>query len=72
MVFSTTLSGINGSATGHIAHLELGIENRFIHVPVVFSFDFSSNGFGGLIGQLGFFDNFIVEFDRVNKRVQLK
>ena len=66
------LSGINGTAQGHVAHIEIGVENSFIHVPAVFSFDFSPNGFGGVIGQMGFFDNYVVVFDRANKRLLLK
>ena len=66
------LSGINGSAVGYVAHLEIGVNNHFIPAPVVFSFDFSPVGFGGIIGQLGFFDTFIVQFDRAKKTVLLK
>jgi hypothetical protein len=66
------LSGINGSAVGYIAHLEIGVNDHFIPVPVVFSFDFSPVGFGGIIGQVGFFDAFKVEFDRANKACHLR
>lgn len=65
------LSGINGSAIGYIAHLELGIHNHFTPVPVVFSFDFSPVGFGGIIGQIGFFDAYKIQFDRANKAFHL-
>lgn len=65
------LSGINGSAVGYVAHLEIGIHDHFIPVPVVFSFDFSPVGFGGIIGQVGFFDAFKIEFDRANREVHL-
>ena len=67
-----SLAGINGKAEGYVTHLEIGIEHTFISVPVVFSFDFSPQGFGGVVGQLGFFDNFIVQFDRPNTTVVLK
>jgi hypothetical protein len=66
------LSGVAGMATGHIAHIEIGINDTFIPVPAVFSFDFSPKGFGGIIGQVGFFDRLIVEFDRAHKQVVLK
>ena len=66
------LSGINGSAKGYVAHLEIGVNDQFIPVPVVFSFDFSPVGFGGIIGQVGFFDAFTIHFDRANKQVVLK
>ena len=67
-----SLSGVAGAAEGYIAHIEIGIKETFFPVPVVFSFDFSPKGFGGVIGQIGFFDNFIVQFDRANKTVVLK
>src|SRR5438105_14638932 len=63
------LAGINGKAEGYVAHMEIGIEDRFISIPLVFSFDFSPQGFGGIVGQLGFFDSFLVEFDRANKSI---
>ncbi len=68
----TRLAGINGSAEGYIAHLEIGV-NRSLHpVPVIFSFDFAPNGFSGLVGQIGFFDAFAITFDRANKRIVLQ
>ena len=66
------LSGVAGKATGYLAHIEIGVNNLFIPVPAVFSFDFSPKGFGGVIGQIGFFDRLIVEFDRTNKSIVLK
>ena len=66
------LSGVAGAAEGYVAHIEIGVEDTFFPVPVVFWFDFSPKGFGGVIGQIGFFDNFIVQFDRANKTVVLK
>jgi hypothetical protein len=66
-----TLSGINGSAVGYVAHLEIGVHDHFIPVPVVFSFDFSPVGFGGIIGQVGFFDAFKIQFDRADKAFRL-
>ena len=66
------LNGVAGMATGYVAHIEIGVAENFLSVPAVFSFDFSPKGFGGIIGQLGFFDTFIVQFDRANKTVLLK
>jgi hypothetical protein len=66
------LSGVAGKAIGYVAHIEIGINHTFFPVPAVFSFDFSPKGFGGIIGQVGFFDSLIVEFDRTNKTVVLK
>jgi hypothetical protein len=51
--------------------IEIGIDNTFIKAPVVFSFDIPSSVFG-ILGQVGLFDKFIIEFDRVQKRVVLK
>ena len=65
------LSGINGSAVGYVAHLEIGVNSHFIPAPVVFSFDFSPVGFGGIIGQIGFFDAFKVQFDRAGRELEL-
>ena len=67
-----SLSGVAGAAEGYIAHIEIGVKETFFSVPVVFSFDFSPKGFGGIIGQVGFFDSLLVEFNRANKTVVLK
>ena len=67
-----TLGGIGGSARGYVAHIEIGVAESFFSTPAVFSFDFSPDEFGGLAGQLGFFDTFLVQFDRANKTVVLK
>ena len=66
------LSGVTGKATGYVAHIEIGVDTTFFSVPAVFSFEFSPDEFGGLAGQLGFFDKYIIEFNRVNKTVVLK
>ena len=66
------LSGVAGTAIGYVAHIEIGMNNTFFPVPAVFSFDFSPKGFGGIIGQVGFFDSLIVEFNRSQKQVVLK
>src|SRR5947209_4289216 len=54
-----TLGGLGGSAQGYVTHLEIGVAETFFSTPAVFSFDFSSDEFGGLAGQLGFFDSFL-------------
>ena len=66
------LNGVAGMATGYVAHIEIGINESFFAVPAVFSFDFSPKGVGGIIGQVGFFDTYIIEFDRAKKQVVLK
>jgi len=66
------VNGVAGAATGYVAHIEIGVEDQFFPTPAVFSFDFSPNEFGGLAGQLGFFDTYIVEFNRKAMHVVLK
>jgi hypothetical protein len=66
------LSGISGEAPGYVAHIEIGVDNTFIPVPAVFSFKFSPDEFGGLAGQLGFFDAFKIQFDRAEKQFHLR
>jgi hypothetical protein len=67
-----TINGVSGTATGYVAHIEIGVEGKFFPIPAVFSFDFSPDEFGGLAGQLGFFDTYIVEFNRKAMNVVLK
>ncbi len=67
-----SLGGVGGTATGYIAHIEIGVNDTFFPVPAVFSFEFSPDEFGGLAGQLGFFDKYVIEFNRVNRTVMLK
>src|SRR5260221_13208344 len=59
-----SLGGVAGAARGYVTHIEIGVNNSFFPVPAVFSLDFSPDEFGGLAGQVGFFDSFLVEFDR--------
>ena len=67
-----SLGGIAGTASGYVIHIEVGVNNTFFPVPAVFSFEFSPDEFGGLAGQLGFFDSYIVEFNRKAMSVVLK
>ena len=67
-----TLGGVGGSAKGYVAHIEVGVGSTFFPVPAVFSFNFSPDEFGGLAGQLGFFDVFTIQFDRADKTFCLK
>jgi len=66
-----SLGGIGGTATGYATHIEIGVDDTFFSVPAVFSFEFSPDEFGGLAGQLGFFDAFTIQFDRANKAFHL-
>ena len=67
-----TINGVAGAAKGYVAHFEIGVDGTFFPTPAVFSFDFSPDEFGGLAGQLGFFDTYIVEFNRKAMCIVLK
>lgn len=66
-----SLGGVGGAAAGYVTHIEIGVQNTFFSVPAVFSFEFSPDEFGGLAGQIGFFDTFKIQFDRANKELHL-
>ena len=66
------VSGVTGAAIGYVAHIEIGVDGQFFPTPAIFSFDYSPDEFGGLAGQLGFFDTYIVEFNRKAMSVVLK
>ena len=68
----TKMTGVGGEAECFVTRLPVCIEDTCITVPVLFSSDFSPNGFGGVIGQIGFFDRFIISFDRAKKDILLK
>jgi len=63
------LGGVAGTTTGYVVHIEIGVNGTFFPIPAIFSFDFSPDEFGGLAGQLGFFDKYIVQFNRAQKIV---
>ncbi len=65
------ITGLSGSATSYPYALEVGIAGKFYRAPLVFSYDTTLNNFG-LLGQVGFFDRFVVEFDQRNKVITLK
>ena len=66
-----SLGGVGGTATGYVTHIEIGVNDTFFSVPAVFSFEFSPDEFGGLAGQVGFFDTFKIQFDRANREVHI-
>ena len=66
-----SLGGVGGTAEGYVTHIEVGVDNTFLSVPAIFSFEFSPDEFGGLAGQLGFFDAFKIQFDRTEKEFHL-
>ena len=57
--------------TGYVVPLEIGIGGRFYPTRSVMSFQISDSGYG-VLGQLGFFDIFKVQFDRMAKDILLK
>jgi hypothetical protein len=67
-----SLGSIAGSAKGYVVYIEIGVDDTFVPVPAIFSFEFSPDEFGGLAGQLGFFDGYIIEFNRKNLSIILK
>jgi hypothetical protein len=66
------INGVAGTATCYVAHIEIGVDGKFFPSPAIFSLEFSPDEFGGLAGQLGFFDTFTIEFNRKAMSVVLK
>ncbi len=65
-----SIGGIGGKAVGYPYLMDIGIGDTFYQTQVIFSYDISIKGFG-ILGQSGFFDRFIVEFNRADKTVTL-
>ncbi len=64
-------SGIKGQAgTGYFTSIDIGVNNKFINTPVLFSNEISDNGYG-ILGQQGFFNNYTISFDYSEKRIVL-
>src|SRR6266446_3934173 len=61
----------HGTITGYEAPVEIGIGGVFYPASVYFSHDLNPN-VEGMLGQVGFFDNFVVEFDRSGKSLLVK
>ena len=70
--FSGVKGGEEGKGVGYISRLEIGMEDTFLTLPVILSFDTTLDTDMGILGQVGLFDNFLVQFDRANKTVVLK
>ena len=68
--FSGVKTGEEGTAYPYM--VDIGIDDTFFRIPVLFSFDLSFEWGMGILGQVGFFDKFIIEFDRSNKLLHLK
>ena len=67
------LYGVNDKKplTGYPAGVEIGLEGQFYSAMVVFSPDIAPNALS-IVGQAGFFDRFIVQFDYQKKLGYLK
>src|SRR5437588_6466578 len=64
--FSGVKGGEEGKGIGYISSLEIGIGETFLPLPVILSFDTTLDTDMGILGQVGLFDNYIVQFDRAN------
>ena len=70
--FSGVKGGEEGKGIGYISSLEIGIGETFLTLPVILSFDTTLDTDMGILGQVGLFDHYLVQFDRANKTVVLK
>ncbi len=68
---SEKIGGVAGSAKAYPYALDIGIQNKFYHAPLVFSHEVTLDKFG-LLGQRGFFDRFVVEFNYTKGYIVLK
>lgn len=60
------LGGITGRSVGYTSEVSIVVEKfqREVAIPVVFTKELNT---GILLGQVGFFDNYTITFDRKNK-----
>lgn len=65
------IGGVGGSTIGYPYFLDICVNKAFHKAQVIFSYDIPLKGFG-LLGQIGFFDHYIVEFNLTKKMVVLK
>lgn len=68
---SEQVSGVAGSAEAFPYALDVGIQDHFYRAPLVFSYEITLDHFG-LLGQRGFFDRFVVEFNYTKGHILLK
>ncbi len=61
----------NGQCKGYLAVIEIGVGGNFYNCAVLFSKDISDNGYG-ILGQIGFFDQFRVTLDYKTDQIYLK
>lgn len=65
-------SGIGGDVqTGYVHNLEIIVGGIRYATPVTFSFDIRDDGYG-VVGQVGFFDQFKINFDYSRKLITLR
>lgn len=68
-----SIKGVGDEVEGYASELDIEIERKGktkrVHCPVDFSFDATLDGLG-ILGQNGFFDEFIIEFDKKNKMIR--
>jgi|SRR6266568_1813351 len=71
MYISGIKKGYEGNTFGYLNEVEIGVGEYFFKSPVVFSEDLRYDRMG-VLGEVGFFDNFVIEFDRAHKIVTLR
>lgn len=65
-------AGISGeSSICYVHNLEIIVGNVHYPIPVTFSYDIRDDGYG-IVGQVGFFDQFKITFDYSKKHVVLR
>ncbi len=64
--------GVTGEKEDCYVHdIEIEIGGHNLKIPVCFLLKMSDSGHG-IVGQIGFFDNFIVKFDLLKEEIELK
>ena len=59
------------SAVAYLHEVDLNINGCEVSVVAGFSYDIAKHGYG-ILGQRGFFDNFVVKFDLLKEEIELK
>lgn len=60
-----------GGASAYLHRVGINIGGWDYNITVGFSYDIARHGFG-ILGQKGFFDNFVVKFDLLKSEIELK
>lgn len=61
----------SGGAEAFLHNITLNVGGWDYKITVAFSYDIAKHGFG-ILGQKGFFDQFVVKFDLLKEEVELK